>query len=401
MNKKAIVLAAGDFCPINRTETAILEGRSIEMLSDIRNHIDESDVSVINLEVPLTDIGAPITKTGPNLISNPDCVEFLKKSGFNLINTANNHIMDYGKDGYIQTIGLLDSNKLRYVGSGINLKESRREEVFKIRGIKVAFLAFAENEYTTADINKPGACPVDVYSNSRDISRAADLYDHTIVLVHGGNEYNPIPSPGMKKRYRGYIEAGASAVIATHTHCPQGYEYHEGRPIVYSLGNFLFDSPYKDREYSSEDLWWKGYMIKLELDKTGLRISDFIPVDFGPDGTVVRELVGDEKETFLEYLEFISTILKDEEEALMYWKAWCLMKGQWWGEYIDKLTYPVDTTDPDKKKTALVMRNGLTCEAHNELLTTFWKMTAHEDTSGYDEYVKRIEIMQRGMIPMA
>ena len=72
MNKNTTsVLIAGDFCPIGRTSKAIIEGSTNEMVADINQYIDSADISVVNLEVPLTDRGAPIPKTGPNLIADP------------------------------------------------------------------------------------------------------------------------------------------------------------------------------------------------------------------------------------------------------------------------------------------------------------------------------------------
>ncbi|MBN1624205.1 MAG: CapA family protein, partial [Clostridia bacterium] len=393
------VLIAGDFCPINRTEKAILGGNSREMIKGIRPYIEEADVSVINLEAPLTDKGQPILKTGPNLISNPECINFLVESGFNLINTANNHILDYGEEGLKQTLGLLDENNLRYVGSGMNLEEACRSVTMPDEPNGIRFLAFAENEYTVAGRKSAGAAPVDFPINIASIKKAAADGAPVVVLVHGGNEYNPIPSPGMKKRYRGYIDAGASAVVAMHTHCPQGYEIYNSNPIFYSLGNFLFDTPYKDRNYKKEDFWWKGYMVRFDF--TGNRVDDFkiIPVDFGPDGTRINEITGAEKEIFINYLNHISEILKNDDEAEKYWKAWCLMKGSWWGDYIGRISYPIDRNDKDSMISALVLRNGMTCEAHNELLTTYWKMVAHGDTKGYEEYIDKIENLQKGVIP--
>ncbi len=401
MKKKTGILIAGDFCPINRTEEAILEGRSEQMIGDIKHHIEAADISVINLEAPLTDRGEPILKTGPNLIANPECVDFLVKSGFSLINTANNHILDYGQEGLFQTLGILDDNSLRHVGSGKNLSDACRAERFMTENGGVSFLAFAENEYTVAEADKGGACPVDIYENIIAIKKASVTGDFVIVMVHGGNEYNPIPSPGMKKRYRTYIEAGASAVIAMHTHCPQGYEMYKGCPIVYSLGNFLFDTPYKDREYKQDDFWWKGYMVRLEIDEGAFNSISFIPVDFGPDGTKVNEIKGEEKERFIEYLEYISKILVDDDEAMKYWKAWCLMKGEWWAGHFDKFSYPLDRNSRESLVSGLIIRNGLTCEAHNELLTTFWKMTAHGDTEGYTAYIDKLENLQKGILPKA
>jgi len=290
---------------------------------------------------------------------------------------------------------------LRHVGTGRNKAEAARAERMVTDNGTVSFLAFAENEYTVAEENMGGACPVDIYENTIAIKKAAATGDFVVVMVHGGNEYNPIPSPGMKKRYREYIEVGASAVIAMHTHCPQGYEIYRGCPIVYSLGNFLFDTPYNDRFYSEDDLWWKGYMVELELEDGKFSKMGFIPVDFGPEGIAVKEIKGKARNEFMKYLEYISEVLRNDTEAGKYWKAWCLMKGPWWVSHFNKAEYHFDRNDKDSLIASLVMRNGHTCEAHNELLTSFWKMTAHGDTEGYEEYIDKIGNLQKSIIPNA
>jgi poly-gamma-glutamate synthesis protein (capsule biosynthesis protein) len=189
------ILITGDFCPIGRTGKAILDGKSNEMVMDIRPHINEADISVTNLETPLSLLGEPIEKTGPNIQASPGCVDFLISGGFDLINTANNHILDFGEVSLFETLELLEKNNLRHVGSGKNLDDAVKEEIFEINGTRIAFLAYAENEYTVATVATAGAAPVDFPSNMKQIMKVSGKNDITIVMVHGGNEYNPVPSP--------------------------------------------------------------------------------------------------------------------------------------------------------------------------------------------------------------
>lgn len=400
MKNNIKILITGDFCPIGRTSKAIIDGSSRQMIMSIKPQIQSADIAVINLETPLSLEGSPIEKTGPNIQADPRCINFLLESGFSLINTANNHIYDFGEEAYHETTKLLNKNKLRYVGSGKNLKTAVEEQVFSIKGKKIAFLAYAENEYTIATNKSAGAAPVDFPVNMKQIKSISKKNDVTIVMVHGGSEYNPIPSPKTRKRYRGYIDSGASAVVAMHTHCPQGYEYYEGCPIIYSLGNFLFDTPYPDRKkYSKDDFWWKGYMADLTINKNNKISVDAIPVDFGPDGTRVKLISGNEKNEFIEYLKYISGIIDNEEEVEKYWMAWCMMKGQWWIEFFNKLEYPFNRDNKELLIAALAVRNGHTCEAHNEIITTFMKMIAHGNDEGHDEYTRRIDSLQKGLVP--
>lgn len=140
-------------------------------------------------------------------------------------------------------------------------------------------------------------------------------------------------------------------------------------------------------------------MVELKLEGGVFSSMEFIPIDFGPEGVEVKEIKGKARENFMEYLEYISGILINDTEAMKYWKAWCLMKGPWWVSHFNKVEYPVDRNNKDSLIASLVMRNGHTCEAHNELLTSFWKMTAHGDTEGYEEYIGKIENLQKSIIP--
>lgn len=161
MKNKIEILIAGDFCPIKRTGQAIIDGKSKEIIQDIKKHIDAADISVINLETPLSLAGNPIEKTGPNIQADPRCVDFLVSSGFTLANTANNHIYDFGEEAYLETINILNENNLKHVGSGKNIFEAVKPAEFKIKGKKIAFIAYAENEYTIASKDGAGAAPVD------------------------------------------------------------------------------------------------------------------------------------------------------------------------------------------------------------------------------------------------
>ena len=168
-------------------------------------------------------------------------MDFLKTGCFDVIALANNHLGDFGTKPVLETIKVIRKNGMKPVGAGKDLSESKKPLFIKKKGKRIAFINIAENEFGMARDNVPGAAPVDPLENIRNIKEVSKKSDITIVFVHGGNERNPLPSPLTVKTYRAFIDAGASAVVAAHTHCPQGIEMYKGRPIVYSMGNFLFD----------------------------------------------------------------------------------------------------------------------------------------------------------------
>jgi poly-gamma-glutamate synthesis protein (capsule biosynthesis protein) len=388
------ILLAGDFCPINRTGQAILAGRTTEMVESIGPILEVSDLSIVNLEAPLTSAERGIRKTGPNLRGDPGCVEFLERAGFDVANLANNHIKDFGSAAVLETMDVLERNNIASVGAGGNLEEAAQPLIIERSGRRIAILAYAENEFSIADSVSAGAANLDPVDNLQQIRQVSSENDVTIVLVHGGNEYCPVPSPRMRQWYRAFAEAGASAVVATHTHCPQGMEIVNGAPIVYSMGNFLFDTPYEDSEYAEDDFWWKGYMVRLDFSGKELSAVELVPVSSGPDGSAVKLIEGDEREAFLGYLQHISGIIQDKPELEGLWSAWCLKQGPFWMEYFRKAQYPC--TEDEAWMDMMILRNGFTCEAHHEVVKTFLRMICEDRIEAAESFLCELEALQRG-----
>ena len=388
------ILLAGDFCPINRTEEAVLAGKTMEMVESIVPILESSDISILNLEAPLTLSETAIKKTGPNLKGDPGCVEFIERAGFNVANLANNHIKDFGSAAVLETVGVLEDSGIASVGAGGNLEKAAKPLIFEKSGRRIAILAYAENEFSIAGRTSAGAANLDLVSNLEQIRQVSSENDVTIVLVHGGNEYCPVPSPRMRQWYRAFAGAGASAVIATHTHCPQGMEIVEGVPIVYSMGNFLFDTPYEGGEYSEDDFWWKGYLVRLIFSGKKPASVELVPVSSGPEGGAVKLIEGNQREVFLGYLEHLSDIIQDEAKLEGLWSAWCLKQGPVWMEYFRKAQYPC--TRNEAWMDMMILRNGFTCEAHHEVVKTFLRMICEDRIGVAEKFVSELEQLQQG-----
>ena len=99
MKNQVKILVSGDFCPVGRSENLINNFALYETFGDLIPLIRESDISITNLECPLTNSENAIEKTGPSLKASLNVARFLKEAGFNLVTLANNHIMDYGVEG--------------------------------------------------------------------------------------------------------------------------------------------------------------------------------------------------------------------------------------------------------------------------------------------------------------
>lgn len=383
------VLVVGDLCPWGRTEKMVLEGRSREVLADMETVLGGKDLSIVNLEAPLTERNAPIPKTGPNLRAHPATAALLEAGGFDVAACANNHIGDHGGGGVTDTLRVLRDHGIGAVGAGEDSERAAAPLFVERGGLRIAVLAFAEHEFGTAAPGKPGASALDPLENIRRIRSAAAAADATLVLIHGGNEYNPVPSPRMMQTYRAFAEAGATAVIGGHTHCPQGIENWNGVPIVYSLGNFLFDW-----QPERTGLWYHGQAVRIRIDAAGALSLTRLPYAFSADGRRVSPLTDADRQAFLEYLRRISEILRDDEEVRRFWEGWCVKKGMEGIEWIQRLDFPLDRNDPDKVFAALAARNIFTCEAHHETTRDFLRLVEEDRVEQAGAAIPEIEALQ-------
>lgn len=264
-NSKVSIFISGDFCPIHRV-ASLLELKNVDVVfKDILPIIRNADISITNLECPLSDSNDAIKKTGPVIKGNPASLSFLEFAGFNILTLANNHILDYGQRGLEDTIKAIGRTDLKGIGAGMNYEDASNICFTKVNGLEIAFLNFAENEWSTTFGNNAGANPIDPILNFYQIKKAREIADKVIVICHGGHEMYRLPSPRMKKLFRFYVDSGADAVINHHTHVVSGYEVYHKAPIFYSLGNFLFDNPLK-----RNNLWNKGIAVVLNVTKDNI-----------------------------------------------------------------------------------------------------------------------------------
>lgn len=370
MDNKVSILITGDFYAGHRIENLIFEEKFSEIYNDFLPLIRESDIAVTNLESPLTDHNVPIEKTGPAIKASKKSIEALSYGGFNLVTLANNHIMDFGDRGLTDTLDLCNANKIDYVGAGMSNAEASRTLYLESKGKKLAFINFAENEWSNTHDARPGANPLNPVANFYAIAEARKNADFVFVVVHGGHEMYSLPSPKMKETYRFFVDAGASAVIGHHTHSYSGYELYNGSPIFYSLGNFIFDWPNK-----RNSTWNRGYAVKFSID--GSKLSFKIhPYEQGNDVVGVCRLGGEKLEEFQMHLSELNSIIQDDEELKRNFDNWCMKMSKSYNSHLEPYSnrylqalqkrrlVPSFLT----KKKRLLYCNLLRCESHRDVL---------------------------------
>jgi hypothetical protein len=213
----------------------------------VRELMTGADLAIANFENPAPNRVRWHT-SGTVFSADPAILKGLRKAGIDWVSLANNHIGDAGRTGIIQTIRNLKKYDIAYSGAGRNLEKARDHAILDANGTKVAILAYdkiARSYHAGPD--KTGSAPFTTKLVKRDIkaARAAGA-DIVIVFPHWGREYNDSPFENQQKQAHNVIEAGADMIIGNHAHWAAALEVHEGKPIWYALGNFVFDQVWSE-----------------------------------------------------------------------------------------------------------------------------------------------------------
>ncbi|WP_270181421.1 CapA family protein [Alkalihalobacillus sp. CinArs1] len=211
-------------------------------LQHISPIIKDSDLAIMNLETAIGTAGIKENKLY-TFQSPPASAKAIKDAGFDVVSLANNHAMDFGREGLHETIDLLKKADLNYVGAGTNESEAYRAHSQTINDHKVDILGFSQVLPTISWYANENGGLASGYQQDRvieHIKQSAATCDTTIVYIHWGAERTIQPSDSQRNFAHSMIDAGADIIIGAHPHVLQGMEYYDGKPILYSLGNFLF-----------------------------------------------------------------------------------------------------------------------------------------------------------------
>ena len=203
-----------------------------------------ADIVLGNLEAPLTVRGEEFKDKKFRFRASPKAAAALKRAGFSVVTLANNHIMDFGETGLLDTIQRLDREQVRCAGAGNSLAMARRPAVVERNGAKVAFLAYSLTQPLEFFAGESSAGTAPGYSRyfREDIIRAESAADYVVVSFHWGGEGLSAPRQYQIEAARRAIDAGADVIIGHHPHVLQGIERYGRGVIFYSLGNFAFGS---------------------------------------------------------------------------------------------------------------------------------------------------------------
>ena len=260
-NSSIRLFFAGDFCSKPSASAIVVS-------EELHSIIESCDISVVNFEVPLRPNGIELPpQNRERFFQNDDVPGFLADLGFDLFSLANNHIFDWGEPGFLKTKEALGNASF---GAG-TYDDAYQVKIVEISGVKIGFLAVCFAAYTGVfdDVTQHdglGCAYINDFRVNHVILDAKKDVDYLFILPHDGIEYIDIPMPKTIARYRDFIDYGADGVIGTHPHCPQGWESYRGKPIFYSLGNFLFNSKNRyDYRAVNRPHWYEGLCVVISI----------------------------------------------------------------------------------------------------------------------------------------
>lgn len=268
------ILIFGDMMLDRNVRNIIDKNGFDKFFSGVSEIVKSADIAVANLEGPFTDypsITASLKNKALQFTFDPKLAQKLSDFGFDILGLANNHTLNFGKDGFEQTKKYIGNSGMIYYGDPLNKDEI--STIVTKNGIKIAFIGFHEFSYINFE-NIP-----------KEIQKLKNEVDIIIVTPHWGNEYEKIPTDRIRKMAHSYIDYGAHMVIGAHSHVVGEYESYNNGDIYYSLGNFVFD------QYFSEDTM-NGLALKIKIIKSHNEINteiQNIPIRIDRQGVIIKQ----------------------------------------------------------------------------------------------------------------
>lgn len=256
----------GDVMMSGNVEKRLLEKGFDFPFEHVRSLFLQDDYTIANLETPITLRGTPSENKEFVYKSSPEAIPAMKEAGIDAVNLANNHSMDQGVEGLLDTFSALDAHQIAYVGAGKDAKRAYAPVYVEKKGIRIALLGFSRvipqvSWYAGKD--QPGlAATYDPALAVQAIQEAKKEADLVIVIAHWGKEKVDFPVDYQQALARTYIDAGADLIVGGHPHVLQGFEQYRGKWVAYSMGNFIFTR-------AVEPKTWDSMVLQANCTKTG------------------------------------------------------------------------------------------------------------------------------------
>ena len=276
------------------------------------SYMRAADIMVVNNEFPYSNGGAPKEGKTFTFRADPSSVSLLGDMGVDLCTIANNHVYDYGESALLDTLATIDNAGIARVGAGVNIDEASRPVYYTSQsGVRVAIIAATEIERLDnpdtrgATDTSPGVfrC-LDITRLCSRIREAKEAGAFVIVCIHWGTENQEEIDWWQQKQSAEIVEAGADLIVGGHPHILQKIEYLNGVPVVYSLGNYLFNSKTLDTG-----------LLSVKVHKDGACDLQFIPAV--QSSCNVNEAAGADKDRILGHMRAISAGVSIDENGII------------------------------------------------------------------------------------
>ncbi len=214
---------------------------------EVTNTMTSSDLMVVNSEFTVSERGQKLSGKQYTFRAKPERLSIYHEMGVDLVTLANNHVYDFGRDAFLDMLDAFDNEKIPRIGAGHNIEEAKKPYYFIVNGYKIAFVnaTRAEKYIMTpeAEVDSPGVFRCyDPTAMEELIKNVKQESDFVIAIIHFGKEGSHDLEKEQVESAKKYIDAGASAVVGHHAHVLQGIEIYNDKPIIYNLGDFIFNA---------------------------------------------------------------------------------------------------------------------------------------------------------------
>lgn len=276
-------LSTNNFLVIGLTGDVML-GRLVNQQIDLAGYkypwgnvlplLRKNDINIINLETTLTKSTKKVPKVF-NFKADPDKVQTLKEANIDVVNLANNHILDFSEEGLIETISVLDKAGIKHTGAGIN-KEAIKPVIIIKKNVTIGVIGYTDNEARWEATDKPGtnyAKVGDIKKIEPEIKKLRDKVDILIFTIHWGPNNRKRPTLLFRKFAHNVIDLGVDIFHGHSAHIFQGIEIYNDKLILYDTGDFV-DDYYVTPSLRND----QSFLYLVDVNKSGIKKVELISV---------------------------------------------------------------------------------------------------------------------------
>jgi hypothetical protein len=235
------LIAVGDIMLGGRTRRRIKEYGRDYPFGAVLPILQRTPIVLGNLEGPLAQKAQKLNRNFSYRVK-PKLASSLLRAGINVVTLANNHLVDCGREGVLETLEALAAAGVTALGAAANEHAAHEPVIREAGGLRIGLLGYYWNRRCAATAKLPGSAMGVFEELEADIRKLRSQVDRVVVTFHWGRPYKPEPSPRARAKALFAIDCGAHAVVGHHPHIIQAFEIYRRCPIFYSIGNFAFGS---------------------------------------------------------------------------------------------------------------------------------------------------------------